>query len=362
MKVVATISKILVILALIALIVMIILFGGQTSAVQTFVADPNEQPPTNSSTTDFSSVRAKLDTFVGKDVSSASVQADLIKASAEAYRTACANAKSAENMYLFVNCKTTMMPGTILEIPVIGNRYVLKTGTEFYYTEYSIPGGGLGGLAGAFAPENTTFALRSYSDASIMDYVYSEKSLSPQFLKADDGSDAVVGIERYWDDPEKQISEDKWAKEQLQGIYCSAQTGEYTATDQNITEETIKSAQIEYKTSENGNYYILTLELDTDNPKTTERSIDNLRKGANSEDANYTSMVETIEIWENGYFKYFKSLDEWAMHGKNGGMSSLIDYETTFYFDAAHTDPTIYMDFAEAKTNALAYNSTRTAE
>ena len=361
MKVVATISKILVILALIALIVMIILFGGQTSAVQTFVADPNEQPPTDSSTIDFSAVRAKLDTFVGKDVSAASVQADLIKASAEAYRTACANAKSAEQMYLFVNCKTTMFPDTIMEMPVIGNRYVLKTGTEFYYTEYSIPGGGFGKLAGLFAPENTTFALRSYSDASIMDYVYSEKSLSPKFVTADDGSGAVVGIERYWDDPEKQIPEKNWKKNQPQGIFCSAQEGEYTATDQNITEETIKSAQIEYKTSESGNYYVLTLELDTDNPVTTERSIDNLRKGANSDDANYTSMVETIEIWENGYFKYFKSLDKWEAKGKIV-ITSLIDYETTFYFDSKHTDPTIYMDFAEAKTNALAYNSTRTAE
>ena len=361
MKVVATISKILVILALIALIVMIILFGGQTSAVQTFVADPNSQPPTNSSTTDFSSVRAKLDTFVGKDVSSASDQADLIKASAEAYRTACANAKSAEQMYLFVNCKTTMFPDTIMEMPVIGNRYVLKTGTEFYYTEYSIPGGGFGKLAGLFAPENTTFALRSYSDASIMDYVYSEKSLSPKFVTADDGSGAVVGIERYWDDPEKQIPEKNWKKKQPQGIFCSAQEGEYTATDQNITEETIKSAQIEYKTSESGNYYVLTLELDTDNPVTTERSIDNLRKGANSDDANYTSMVETIEIWENGYFKYFKSLDKWEAKGKIV-ITSLIDYETTFYFDSKHTDPTIYMDFAEAKTNALAYNSSLTAE
>lgn len=356
MKVVGTIFKILVIIALIAVIVLIILFGGSSSAPQSFVADENSQPVT-APATDFSALKSKLISFSSSAASSESADADLIETCAAAYKLACENAKSADKMYLFVNCNTTMFPGTFLEMPVIGNRYILKTGTEYYYTEYSIPGGGFGSLAGMFAPENTTFALRSYADASSMDYLYSEKSLSPKFITSENGD--VTGIERYWDDPEKQVSEDKWAKEQPLGIFCSLQDGEYTATDQNIMKENIKKASVEYKTGKAGNYFVLTIELDTDNPLTTERSIDNLRRGANSSDANYTSMVETIEIWENGYFKYFRSVDEWAMHGKKGGINSRIDYETTFYFDVAHTDPSVYMDFAEVKENALGYNATR---
>lgn len=354
--------KILLILAFIAWIALIIVACGSKAAPQAFTPDENSIPThvSSSGDADFSSVKAKLDALINLDTSDETKKADIINAVAEAYRVACEKTKLADKMYTFVSCKTTMFPGTILEIPIQGNRYVLKTGTEFYFTEYSIPGAGLGGLASAFAPENTTFAMRSYSDATTMNYLYSEKSLSPKFLTQNaDGSGDVIGIERYWDDPNKQVSAEKWAKEQKQSVFCAAQEGIYTATDQNITEETIKSAKIEYKTSENGNYFVLTMELDTDNPITTARSIDNLRAGANSADANYTSMVETIEIWENGYFKYFKSLDEWAMHGKKGGINSLIDYETTYYFDDAHTDPSVYMDFAEAKENALKYNQTR---
>lgn len=361
-KAILTTFQVISIIALIALLVVIILFGNSKPAPQSFTPDENAIPPhvPSARDTDFSRTRARLDAFTGKDTSDENLKADIIAVSAETYRIACEKAKQANKMYAFVNCKTTMFPNTILEMPIQGNRFVLKTNTEFFFTEYSIPGAGLGGLASMFAPENTTFAMRSYADVSVMDYLYGEKSLSPKFLTQNaDGTGDIIGIECYWDDPSKQVSEDKWAKEQKLNVFCAAQQDEYTATDQNITEETIKSAKIEYKTSEKGNYFVLTLELDTDNPVTTARSIDNLRKGANSADANYTSMVETIEIWENGYFKYFKSVDQWAMHGKKGGIASLIDYETTYYFDAEHTDPSVYMDFLEAKENALEYNRLR---
>ena len=45
-------------------------------------------------------------------------------------------------------------------------------------------------------------------------------------------------------------------------------------------------------------------------------------------------MRETIEIWDNGYFKYFLSVDHWEGQGVVL-MKSIIEYETVFLYDEA---------------------------
>ena len=256
-----------------------------------------------------------------------------------------------------VNCNTDMTIDIVLskiEMPVIGSRYIMKRGTEYFYTEYSIPVGDTKTLAGWFAKENTMFATRSYTDVSCMDYLYSEKCYEPEFITND-----VTGeteILRNWDEA-NMVSESKWQTEHKVPVFCSAQNGNYAQTDQVINKNTVKDASVEFIESDEGNFYKLTLTLDTDNPETTAISIENLRKGADDKNAAYYDMVETIEIWDNGYFKKFRSIDKWT--AKNGLISSVIDYDTFFYYSEEFADTSKYYDFDDVKKAALEYNTNK---
>ena len=353
LKVIWGILKVFIALGIIALIPVMLLVGVQTSAPQTFQAE-EASIPDFSTTTSFSKVKADLDAFLNSDPVQAKSQNELIPLSARAYKSICETMKSTRDVYSFVDCKTTMFPGTIMEIVVQGNRFTLKKDTEYYFTEYSIPGNtGLSGLAGAFSKENTTFALRTYTNAN-MDYTYREKSYSPTF-KVDENN-VTVGIECDWSEGNR-VPENLYKTESGQAPFCTNIKGEYFITDQNITEDTIKSASVEYVKSESGNFYRFVIELDTDNPVTTERSIDNLRAGGGAK-ARYTAMTETIEIWESGYLKYFKSVDAWQ--GSNViTINSVIDYTTYFFYDAKYMNPSSYLNFEEVKNAALEYDANR---
>ena len=89
----------------------------------------------------------------------------------------------------------------------------------------------------------------------------------------------------------------------------------YTATDAIITVDTIKAATITHNDEEG--YYTLHLELDPD--PASVYMLANLR-ASNTMMANawYESINETIEIWDNGFFKRFLSEDQCV-----GGLVSL---------------------------------------
>ena len=264
----------------------------------------------------------------------------------ELYEKACLNYKNAPQCLYAVDCKndTTVMPGFLnMKMNVNGYRYQLKTDTEYYYTEYSVAPGGIGKVMETLnlKTEDTMFAIRSYTNSD-MDYLYTEKSLSPQFV-TDEETDKLE-IVRDWSEGNMVVG---YENQKAQPIFNKNQVGTYYQTDQTINVNTVKSATVSYHAE--GGYYILVLELDVTNPETTQNSIGNLQAGA-GKDAKYDSMVETIEIWDNGYFRTFLSLDEWS----TPMMTSVLDYATTFYYDDAHMDTSIYMDFDEIKEIATA--------
>lgn len=261
----------------------------------------------------------------------------------ELYNAANENFQKIQACAYIVNCVNDMT-ALIIPMKVAGFRFVLKNGEEYYYAEYSIPEGAGGQLAAKFEKENTAFATRSYVDLAKMNYLYSEKSYSPKF------KEGTSEIQCDWSDKNR-VGDKKWPVEQEVPPFCDSQDKPYTQTDQVINEKTIKSAKIEYFKTDAGNYYSITADLDVENPDTTAISIVNLRKGAGS-DARYVKMTETIEIWENGYYKRFRSVDGWEA----GVMKSELDYDTYFYYDENHTTPGTYRNFDEVKTNALAYN------
>ena len=273
------------------------------------------------------------------------------------YDKANENTKNVPFCVFMVDCKTDMTIDIKLgkiEMPVMGSRYIMKRNTEYFYTEYSIPVGETKALAGWFAKENTMFATRSYTDVSCMDYLYSEKCYEPKFITNDETGETE--ILRNWE-KSNMVSESKWPTENKAPVFCSEQSGNYAQTDQVINKNTIKNATVEFIESDEGNYYRLIIALDTNNPETTSISIENLRKGADDENAAYYDMVETIEIWDNGYFKKFRSIDKWT--AKNGLISSVIDYDTYFYYDEEFAVTENYYDFDDVKKTALEYNTNK---
>jgi hypothetical protein len=194
------------------------------------------------------------------------------------------------------------------------------------------------------------YAIRSYTDTS-MNYLFSQKSLEPIFNT--DETTQKTTIVSNWD---KDNLVDSWKTEQEKPVYLKSQSDTYYQTAQTINENTIEDSQITYVESAKGNYYRIVLTLDTDNPETTALSIGNLKAGA-GDDAYYTGMVETVEIWENGYYKSFTSVDKWT--AKNGLLNSTITFKTTFYYDQDHLDVSSYLDFAGAKEAAKAYDAAK---
>ena len=339
MKAVQIIFKVLLILALIAMCLVII-----------FVTPKPVVPDLNSGIQvipekDSTLVNANNSLLISPDSIPETDSDDAINLAYKMYLIANENMKNTDKWTTLVDCSTTMYIGSLFEIPVVGRRYYLKNGTEYYYTEYQVPGGGAGGLAGMAAPENSDFAMRSYTDISSMDFIYREKTLSPEFI---DGGDSSNLVSCDWSEL---VDENKFSKESSLPIFHSSQKSDYTQTDQTINLNTIKNAKIEYIEENTGNFYRLTLVLDTSVPETTEKTLPNLRQSSGYKNAAYDSMVETVEIWENGYYKYFRSVDEWSA----GSISSVIDYRSYFYYDDNSTNPDNYQNFNDIKQIALSY-------
>jgi len=113
-----------------------------------------------------------------------------------------------------------------------------------------------------------------------------------------------------------------------------------SVTDMVINLNTIKSAIIK---CEEG-IIKMTIDLDVDNSETVEYVIDNLQAGA-GKDAKYTKIVETIELWDNGYLKYFLSADSWATKTINAYSS----YETTYSYWAEDCNIDDYSEIVDFK-------------
>lgn len=245
------------------------------------------------------------------------------------------------NAAIYANCVTTTK---LLNATVDANdyRFTIKNGDTYFYSEYSFAADEGGqSVLGLFSPESTLFAQMQYSDAD-MKTAYQEKVVYPTptrtTAKEIEGlvaagtlpADTVVPIEG-------QIFNVNWASDDLRistidkPVYSASQEEQYYGTGQNITPETIKSAKVSYNEKEH--FYTMTVELDVNNPLTTKDTLSQLRGGFGNDTAHYTSMVETIEIWDNGYYKNFLSVDCW------GGtmvipMDFVLSFDMTYYYDA----------------------------
>ena len=99
------------------------------------------------------------------------------------YESACAAFQNCEKCsYVDDYVTTTIIEAFKMRIPCQGCRFTVKTGTEYYYADYSgADSEGLDWLFGVMGKEeDTLFAIRSYADLAQMDYLYTEKVLRPE--------------------------------------------------------------------------------------------------------------------------------------------------------------------------------------
>lgn len=241
------------------------------------------------------------------------------------YKTANAKLKAVPDAAMLVSCLTDTKPAGIEVLQALDYRYTVKNADKYFYAEYSFVGKGGEGLVDLFgAAASTKFAVMRYTDKT-MENMYERRILNPAPTKKEVDGKNIYNVDWHTNKIEKELTKP---------VYYAEQEEEFFVTEQNILPETITSARVSY--DEEKEYYTIVLELDVTNPLTTEITLPNLRAGFGNDTANYTSLTQTIEIWDNGYFRRFLAEDKWEGVSDIGiSLKTIFDinFETFFYYD-----------------------------
>ena len=240
-----------------------------------------------------------------------SSQENLIKLAAKAYDNACKLDQNCEFRRYDVICGVTTV-GTVMQ-------YVtqIKNGEEFYRSELQIPDPDSPPIFKTILKSQTYF-LCQYATLSQekMIEINTEKGIT----RYDDGTyeaNLNEGTVEYKDKP----------------YYNATQEQKYRQTDFVVEEDTIKNVSITHNDEEG--YYTLVFDIDVDNEEAIAKPYENLSKSVDG--AKYTSVHETVEIWDSGYFRSFCSYDQWS--GKvMVDIDAVIDYQTYFIYDKEKCD------------------------
>lgn len=258
------------------------------------------------------------------------------------YNTACEAFKNCDECAIIEDyVTTTSIKALKLNLPCQGCRFTVKTGTEYYYADYSSAKQSDASLLDMFgAAEDTLFAKRSYTDLATMDYMYTEKVLRPSVEIDEDGA---IEIDANWSSDN---FVDGYPKHEERPVFHASQDGFFQQTEMIIEDGTVIGATVTY--NEDLGYYTVSFILDVNNPRTSEKVIDNLRSGMKN--GNYTSITKVYQIWDNGYFRLCDSLD----YASSGAMELKLDFKSYFKYGEENCDPNMYQYFSEAKERALA--------
>ena len=268
------------------------------------------------------SVRPEGDKLASITIPDATDTDAIIECALQLYRIANYNLQHDSKVAYVVNTNTE-----VLKVATGGIRYMVKNNNELFKADYFyVPTDA--GIAGSFAkaasPEYTNYGYR---------YYYNNETKTGREQKAKDLSYAIqsngailFGVN--WNDLYFDNNITKTPTE-----FASSNTT-YKYYNYVWNENTILSAEVQY--FENRGYYELKVELDASNEETVAEGLQDLRNGAGDEDAYYTKIVETVQIWDNGRYKQFNTKDSWYsphIHGMRISASSYNDYRTTFYYD-----------------------------
>lgn len=138
--------------------------------------------------------------------------------------------------------------------------------------------------------------------------------------------------------------------------FHASQAPHYCVTEATVTLDTIQSATLTHNDA--GGYYVIEFKLDPE-AATAAILLPNLRKNSGIGNAKYTSITETIEIWDNGFFKRFLSVDKWkGTKALVVSINSTIHFDTVYKYDAASCNLGAYCNgyYSTIKSKAEAAN------
>ncbi|MBO5774134.1 MAG: hypothetical protein J6R44_04795 [Clostridia bacterium] len=303
-KCIAALSAIAVIGVVFAGLIAPLMGGGEVPQAEAF--KPGEKP-----------AGEKLDLVMPDATDEVAVKAF----AAELYAIASEKYCTAENV-----AYQTSYTNTMLGVPVAGYRFNVRNQDREHYTEYAFISGDtnnptikmLSAIMGAIAGDSTRFAEARYTDDT-MDNYQSYKYVAP-----DQNSQPTPTI----DEAGYPSFDIPWGEGKM-GELAKHDYG-YRLTDHDVLAETILSAEVSYNEEEG--YYTLKLKLDLE--KAPEKiTLPNLKASSGMDNAHYTKLDQTIEIWDNGYPRYFLAEDTWM-----GSIESELVFSTTYYFDEYWTD------------------------
>ena len=229
------------------------------------------------------------------------------------------NLKNDDKVAYAVNTNTKVMG-----VATGGIRYYIKNGYEFFNADYFyVPKGTAGAFAKAASPEYTNYGYRMYFNVLGIGYEQKAKELSFEKLSNGTIRFGVNWSDLYYENQIKEIPAEFALSEKPYRYY-----------NYDWTEESILTAKVTYDAD--GGYYEVKVTIDCDNTEAIKDGLKVLKEGAGDQDAVYTSITETVQIWDNGRYKQFNTYDEWHsphIHGMRLSADSANDYRTTFYYD-----------------------------
>ena len=213
----------------------------------------------------------------------------------------------------------------VMGVATGGIRYYIKNGNEFFNADYFyVPQGGAGTIAKKMDPKNTNYGYRMYYNLSTH-VGYEQKSTELSFEKD------IFGNIKFGVDWDILLFENKI--EEIPAEFAASSKA-YRYYNYDWTKESILTASVTYNADEG--YYEMVVTIDAENEEAIKDGLEVLRAGAGDESAVYTSITETVQIWDNGRYKQFNTYDKWKspnIHGLHISTSSANDYKTTFYYD-----------------------------
>ena len=265
-------------------------------------------------------IKPQGETLVGIIIPDAD-DADAQKALAiQLINIANSNLKNDDKVAYAVNTNTEVMG-----VPTGGIRYYIKNDNEFFNADYFyVPKGGIGAIAKAASPEYTNYGYRMYYNVDLGKGC-EQKAKELSFEKECNGS-LRFGVN--WDD--------LYFENSIKDVPAEFAASEkpYRYYNYDWTEESILTALVTYNAKDG--YYEMKVTIDCENEEAIQDGLKVLKEGAGDKDAVYTSITETVQIWDNGRYKQFNTYDEWHsphIHGMRISADSANDYKTTFYYD-----------------------------
>lgn len=253
---------------------------------------------------------------------------DAINLAVELYEIGCDNDKLTDHRAFFSVCPTSNLAAG-MDNKILLNILEVKNGTEYYRVDYrlrdSVPLFDL-------IPESTinkavklVTTERRYMNTS-MDYTRYQ-----QILNAMTDENGVPYAD--WSNKAK-IDEKTNPNEgpSKPKIFNKDQDGIYRKSDHTIETDTITEATVTYNETEGFYSVIIKLDCSFDGNgfnKATQNTRPLIQDGAGAPNAKYDEITIEFELWDNGYFKTFKSTEHWSATKK-----IVLDLEivSTFYY------------------------------